>query len=365
MDKSQFTRFSLIQPNNLQDIEKIWIDFSLISEPSFFQSWPFIKQVILSSQETSFYFLEIRNSHNLIIGLCLFGEQTKYHFLKKTTTYYLHQTGLPKKDQVYIEYNEPLFHPEHKMEALHHFMSFIQSKPLDHFILSGIKSSLYSILTEYLKINTLSEQSSYGVNLNQLRTSGQSYEDSLGKSTKRHLTKAKDHYKTLSLDFAQDENEATTYLLELAYLHNFSWRQRKITGAFENQDFLNFHLSLIKTTFQQKKTHLVRVKGETEILGYFYFFDQNGVISYYQSGISYKADGRIKPGLLAHAILIQYFLENGKSFYDFMAGNLSYKEALGKKHEVLYWIEANVTYIDKIRSIPTKIRNRLQPNPEE
>lgn len=365
MNKSQFTRFSLIQPNNLQDIEKIWVDFSLISEPCFFQSWPFIKQIIMSSPETHFYCLEIRNSYNLIIGLCLFGEQTKYHLLKKKTTYYLHQTGFPKKDQVYIEYNAPLFHPDHKMEALHHFMSFIQSRPLNRFILSGIRSSLYSILTEYLKINTLSEQLSYGVNLDSLRANKQSYEDSLGKNTKRHLTKAKEHYKAISLDFAQDEDEASTFLLELAYLHNFSWRQRKITGAFENKDFLNFHRSLIKETFHQKKTHLVKVKGEKEILGYFYLFDQNGIISYYQSGILYKADQRIKPGLLAHAILIQHFLENGKSFYDFMAGNLSYKESLGKKHEILYWIEANVTLIDKISSIPAKIRSKLQPNPEE
>lgn len=365
MDNSQFTHFYLIQPNNLQNLEKIWTKFSLIAEPGFFQSWSFIKQMIMSAQETPFFCLEIRNSQNLIIGLCLFGEQIKYHFLKKTTTYYLHQTGLPKKDQIYIEYNSPLFHPDHKMEALHYFISFIQSRPCDHFVLSGIRSSFYSILTEYLKTNTLGEQLSYGINLNSLRANGEIYEDSLGKSTKRHLTKAKEHYKTISLEFAQNENEAASFLLELAYLHNFAWRQRKITGAFENQAFLDFHLSLIKNTFQQKKIHLVKIKGETDILGYFYLFDQNDIISYYQSGILYQTDQRIKPGLLAHATLIQHFLDEKKSFYDFMAGNLPYKEALGKKHETLYWIEANVTIIDKIRSIPSKLRHKFQSNFEK
>lgn len=365
MDNTEFKRFYLIQPENLQDIEKIWTDFALISDTCFFQSWSFIKQMMNSAPETRFFCLEIRNSQNIIIGLCLFAEQIKYHLFRKTTTYYLHQTGIPQKDQVYIEYNAPLFHPDHKMEALHHFISFIDSRPLDRFILSGIRSSLYAILTEYLKINTFDEQPSYGINLETLRLAGQSYEDSLGKSTKRHLTKAKDYYKTITIEFAKDEVEASSFLSELAYLHNFSWRHRKITGAFENQDFFNFHLSLLKSAFHQKQIHLVRVKGETEILGYFYLFEQNGTISYYQSGISYPADSRIKPGFLAHSVLVQHYLNSGKSFYDFMAGNLSYKESLGKKHETLYWIEANVTLIDIIASIPSKILHKLKPTPEE
>lgn len=54
----------------------------------------------------------------------------------------------------------------------------------------------------------------------------------------------------------------------------------------------------------------------------------------------------MKPGLLAHALAIQYYAENGRAEYDFLAGDSQYKRSLTSQSRPLNW---SVLYRDNRR----------------
>ena len=51
-------------------------------------------------------------------------------------------------------------------------------------------------------------------------------------------------------------------------------------------------------------------------------------MSFYQSGIAYEADNRLKPGLVCHAHAVAYNAAAGHRIYDFLGGEARYKKSL-------------------------------------
>jgi CelD/BcsL family acetyltransferase involved in cellulose biosynthesis len=48
----------------------------------------------------------------------------------------------------------------------------------------------------------------------------------------------------------------------------------------------------------------------------------------YQSGLRYESDAKLKPGLVAHTLLIEENLRRGARIYDLLMGNQRYKWSL-------------------------------------
>jgi CelD/BcsL family acetyltransferase involved in cellulose biosynthesis len=57
----------------------------------------------------------------------------------------------------------------------------------------------------------------------------------------------------------------------------------------------------------------------------------------YQSGFHYGSDAREKPGLVSHALAIQYYGGKNGMVYDFLAGDSRYKRSLAHGGEPLHW----------------------------
>jgi len=94
-----------------------------------------------------------------------------------------------------------------------------------------------------------------------------------------------------------------------------------------------------------------------------------GVVTFYQSGLRYEDDNRLKPGLIAHSLAIQHYLDGKASEYDFLAGErgrVQYKQSLGSCKRQLMWIELNAA-TSKMRLVKRLIgiRNTLLARPSD
>jgi CelD/BcsL family acetyltransferase involved in cellulose biosynthesis len=69
-----------------------------------------------------------------------------------------------------------------------------------------------------------------------------------------------------------------------------------------------------------------------------YNFIEAGKVSYYQSGLVYRDDPRLKPGLVAHALTIQRAADAGLREYDLLAGDYRYKRSLATASRDLVWL---------------------------
>ena len=75
---------------------------------------------------------------------------------------------------------------------------------------------------------------------------------------------------------------------------------------------------------------IVRVACGERVIGYLYNFVYHDTVLAYQSGLAYDADARLKPGLVAHCLCVDFHLREGARSYDFMAGEARYKASLGE-----------------------------------
>jgi CelD/BcsL family acetyltransferase involved in cellulose biosynthesis len=80
---------------------------------------------------------------------------------------------------------------------------------------------------------------------------------------------------------------------------------------------------------------LMRVTAGDTMIAVIYFHLVNNNVYFYLQGINYEADQKLKPGLVAHAIASQYFLEQGMKIYDYMGGYSQYKCQLAMQSETL------------------------------
>ena len=65
---------------------------------------------------------------------------------------------------------------------------------------------------------------------------------------------------------------------------------------------------------------------------------KNRRVCAYQSGFNFDADSRLKPGLVAHSLAVEYNLRMGANIYDFMAGEGQHKRSLASNVETMIWL---------------------------
>ena len=65
-----------------------------------------------------------------------------------------------------------------------------------------------------------------------------------------------------------------------------------------------------------------------QVIGVFHFLIRRGCAYFYLQGVREETDGKLKPGLTAHCLLMQHMLEAGFDSYDFMGGDSQYKRQL-------------------------------------
>lgn len=335
-----------------------WLLLEESAEANFFLSWSWIG-VWLESYAPNVDVLSVHYQGDLI-ALSLLCKSTFSNW-KRFSSRRLHiqQTGDPALDQIWTEYNGILCSSAHTDQVLPLFVNYLvdQYSDWDELQIGAVTKRLADVLHSSSGLNRLDlwHSPSYGVDLNTLRDDKLNYLDALSRNTRYQIRRSLKLYAEdggVHLKFAQSTEEAQLFFNEIAPLHLERWGVELGQSGFSNPEFVKFHQNLIRSAFPIKQVDLIKVFCGERVLGYLYNFLYKGKIYFYLSGLISEKDPKLKPGLCAHALVIQHYIDEGHQFYDFMGGDDRYKSSLGEVHEELYHVSLQKPYFKfKVESL--------------
>lgn len=250
------------------------------------------------------------------------------------------------------EHNDVLARPEHRQAVLEDLIGLVGEEGVDELALVGVREELFQELwarwPEPAQEGHLSE-SPY-VNLDEVRASGQPYLSLLSSNTRSQIRRAirlyEDRFGEPEVRAATSVDELCVWFEAMVSLHTERWSALGETGAFGDASVRAFHLSLLERVLQGRahelRPEVVRVSFGAESIAYLYELRYRGRVSFYQSGLAYHDDNRLKPGLVAHALAVEHYLAAGEQEYDFLGGEpeaVRYKRSLATNRRMLAWIE--------------------------
>jgi CelD/BcsL family acetyltransferase involved in cellulose biosynthesis len=141
--------------------------------------------------------------------------------------------------------------------------------------------------------------------------------------------------------------EVEDWFGEMVTLHAATWRARGESGAFADSTVREFHLGLLRSSVGAAAAdglvaEIIRVRFGSQVTGYLYNLRYRGRVSFYQSGLAYHDDNRLKSGLVAHTLAVEHYLAQGENEYDFLGGepeSVRYKTSLSTDKRMLAWAE--------------------------
>jgi CelD/BcsL family acetyltransferase involved in cellulose biosynthesis len=188
-----------------------------------------------------------------------------------------------------------------------------------------------------------------------LRDEGMPYLSTLSKNTREKIRRSIRLYEErtgpLTVEAAQTPAHALEWFDSLRRFHDARWQSQGSSGAFSTPESVKFHQRIIAEHVAPGdqtagfSVELLRIRCDTEVIGVLYNLIYRGRVSFYQSGLHYAMDNRLKPGLVTHTLAVQRYLDGDASEYDFLAGGpetARYKESLASGRRSLMWLEYSV-----------------------
>lgn len=313
------------------------------SHPSFFLTTAWIETWLEVFGDLVQPSILVFESGGSAVGACLVVSSRHRQALFPLRRVSLNAAGEPVKDSTYVEFNNLLCRPgweEPMAEALaHHLLS----QEWDELSLDGFCEGL-ALATVQNALAGFAQEScvkpSYYVDLVALRHSKHTYEDRLGKTTRKHLRQNIRYYSErgpLRLETAGNQTEALDMMDRLADLHQQTWAKRGRTVTFASARFRSFHRALVRRSFPQGAIQLLHVLAGEETVGLLYNFVYRGKVYFYQSAFRYGDDKRWSPGMVTLYHAVQHCLDAGLEEFDFLAGDDRYKKSLSTNSRPLVW----------------------------
>ncbi len=324
----------------LETLEPIWRALERDADTSFFTSWTWVGCWLAGLPDT----LMVRLLHawrgGRTVGLAVVvARPTRRFAVLPITTWHLHATGDPALDTLTIEHNGVL--------AERGDAAAIRTAMIEGLLRTGGRLYLPSLAPDQRdlanaapgRIVSSHDRTACVVDLAAVRSQHSGYLGLLSSNTRtqiRRSLKAFGQFGRLTLSVADDLDTARRYLARMRELHLATWRSRGVESGSGSPFAIAFHDRLLRTGMPRGEIQLVRVDaGDTEI-GYLYNFLHRGRVSYYQSGLHYGLiDTHDRPGLVAHALLVEHNARNDAAVYDFLAGDYRYKRSLSTGTEVM------------------------------
>lgn len=321
-----------------------WLALEEKCQTSFFLSWTWIS-AWLSSYQPDVDLLRVFHQGELV-SLALL---TKSNFSQwkrfASRRLHIHQTGEPSQDQIWTEYNGLLADPRHEEAVYAVLLPYLEKNypAWDELVIGAITRSVALKLEQSSSLSRLDlwHSPSYGVDLKRIPKHFPDYLSSLSRNTRyqiRRSFKLYEEHGGLSLHFAADVEEALLFFREAGPLHLEKWGRGLGESGYSNPAFVRFHEHLIREAFPLKQVDLIKVCCGQQAIGFLYNYLYRGQVYFYLSGLITEKDAKLKPGLCAHSLAIQHYIDNGYSFYDFMGGQDRYKASLGEVHAELFHI---------------------------
>lgn len=311
-------------------LEAEWRALETRAAPSFFQSWSWIG--CLAEERFPDPVLLRARAGGETVGLALFNRRGR--------TLSLTESGDPALDAPFIEHNAPLVAggPEIAAALLR---AAWQVPKVSRLVLGGVAPALAEAAGGHGFRRQL--RGAPFVDLAAVQGQGGDYLSSRSPNTRQQIRRSLRHFAAagaLSLARAGTAAEAAAWLDALVALHTASWQRRGKPGAFATEFLRRFHAALVASSFARDELDLLRLTAGSAVVGYLYNFRLGGRVYAYQSGFdTTDAASQARPGLCLHALAIQQALDRGDGVYDFLAGDVRYKQSLATGSQDLAWVE--------------------------
>jgi len=335
-------------PDLWQRVEPVWKELEdRTGEPSVFLSRPWMgawTEVFGASVRPEA--LLWRTASGEVVGCALVSVREQHVGPFAVRRAFLNATG---ENAVASEHNDLLALPAHRPEIVAALVERLLGLGVEELSLVRFKESGGEEIVARWPTPVLSLDWSEDpfVDLEALRCEGAPYLSALSSNTRAQIRRSMrlyvEEHGPLSIEAAPNVDVALAWLAELEKLHKERWGAQGLPGAFASEDVRRFHRLVIRGAWADPSalsTDLLKVRSGTTIIGLLYNLRRRGSVCFYQSGLAYSADNRLKPGLVAHALAAQHYLDAGEREYDFLAGEpeaTQYKRSLSTRSRRMLW----------------------------
>ena len=328
-------RLELLDPR-APEVERIWRELDGPNSRSFFTSWGWMENWLAClPQEFLPRLAVLRDPHGKALTAFFLREAPLRRLrMIKSNALYFNCTGNQRFDNLTIEYNGVVGREMSISQLIDHVPG-----NWDELFLPALRPDAFHGLEDVVyrgyRVRIERTVPAHMVELARVRESG--YIPLLGKKTRAHIRKSQREAGNVETEFATDVPSALSIYRDMVALHQAQWTARGEPGAFADPWFDRFHRRLIADRFAHGDIQLVRLRNQDGPLAALYSFVHQGRVLQYQSGRALVENENVKPGYLAHTAAIEHAAKAGHSLYDFMGGDVHYKECLATSSTSLVW----------------------------
>jgi hypothetical protein len=300
-----------------------WQALESAADGGFFQSWAFLGCLAEARFKGATLLSVTAGGDDLALALLGTGAGRSW----------LNETGDAVADSVFIEHNGMLLRRGHEPvlgQALAHAV-----RVAGPVVLSGVNTATLAAVQRagWLELR----QTRFAPSID-LTPPGGDFLATLSGNTRAQIRRSMRLFgPDLQLTRATTQLQAHAFFEEMVALHQTAWKARGRPGAFAEHSVKRFHATLIDRAWPLGHIDLLRIAAGGRHIGTLYMFLHHGRVMNYQSGFNYGGDTHEKPGLVSHALAIQFYAENACRVYDLLAGDGRYKRSLAKGGETLHW----------------------------
>ncbi|KDM90741.1 GNAT family N-acetyltransferase [Photobacterium galatheae] len=359
---SDFFQCEWVVSPDLKWLKTQWLELETRAESNLFLSWLWIG-TWLDCFVDDFYVVVARNDECTVgLGIIVIQEK-KMASLSFGRQFCLHRTGDRLQDQIWIEYNDflldcsvaELVRPLMTacvMSNMNGTDTFVvgASKDMDFLGSSVMGTDTFVNGTDTLMVladgtvvlperEVVWESQAFLLDFAPLHEQQQTLDSYLSRSARYQIKRSLKKYQAqgeLKIITASSVAQGLALFEHAAGYHLKRWGDQPEQSGFANPYFLRFHQALIRRGLPAGAVAIHHIYAGELDLGVVYNFHHGNWVLFYLSALNYDfgsaiEDRHLKPGLVAHYLLIQKAMAQGFSGYDFMGGLSRYKQTFANQ----------------------------------
>lgn len=323
-------------------IQRLWEPLAVACRSSYFLSWPWVENWLATLPPTTALELLVVEQGGEALAAGFIGRRTMVRSrVLPTRARFLNATGHLAIDEICLEHNAFLARNGLGLRQLADALP----GAWDELFLGAMDVAPESESSQPAwpsRLQVRGTRPCYVVDLNKVRAAkGSDYLSLLGGDLRSQIRRSYKLYLergAITAEVATEPAQARAFYEEMVALHQKTWKQRGHPGAFALPYFRRFHERLIDVRLGAGDIQLMRIRAGDTTLGVLYNFVWNGEVLFYQSGVTYESDNRLKPGLVCHAEAVKLNAGRGAKTYDFLAGDARYKRGLSTDVRTMSWL---------------------------
>ncbi len=349
---------------DLEILEQDWKRLENSNQVPFFLTWHWVSCWIKTYLPEV---IVVSASHEgRLVATGLFTSSLEHRYgLIRARQLRLHQMGNVTMDQIWMEYNDFICDSRHKADAVHACLEVLQQGEFDwdEIVLPMLPSSRAEYILSSEPMARIGLRNlCYAVDLARMRETNQDYLPSLTANSRYQIRRSmrlyEKRYGALQLSKAETPDQALEFFHDAGEFHLARWRD----SGFNNRHFVEFHQNLIRDSFSDGVIDMLKLKAGDQTIAVMYYQIVGKKVFFYLHGLRFDTDGKLKPGLVAHAMATEYYIRQGMDQYDYMGGDNQYKIQLAQRTEDLITvIIQRPRFQFQLERIARNIKRRMLP----